>query len=52
MDFFHLDFFHEDLGKVSDEHSERFHQTIQIIEKRYAGRADERMMGEVCWLLK
>ena len=47
----HLDFFPEDLGKISDEHGERFHQTIQTIEKRYQGRADERMMADFVWLL-
>ena len=39
----HLDFFPLDLGKISDEHGERFHQTIQTIEKRYQGRTDERI---------
>lgn len=48
----HLDFFHSDFGKVTDEHGERFHQTISTIEKRYCGRADARMMGDFCWLLK
>jgi len=48
----HLDFFPQDLGKISDEHGERFHQTIKTIENRYLGRADERMMGDFCWLLE
>jgi len=30
----HLDFFPENLGKVSDEHGERFHQDIMAMEKR------------------
>jgi len=30
----HLDFFPENLGKVSDEHGERFHQDIVAMEKR------------------
>ena len=29
------EFFPEDLGKISDEHGERFHQKIPTIEKRY-----------------
>ena len=33
----HLDFFPENLGAVSDEQSERFHQDIQAIEERYKG---------------
>ena len=31
----HLHFFHRNLGDVSDEHCERFHQDIAVIEKRY-----------------
>ena len=34
----HLDFFPENLGKVSDEHGERFHQDITAMEKRYQGK--------------
>ena len=30
----HLDFFRDNLGNVSKENSERFHQDIQVIEKR------------------
>ena len=29
----HLDFFPENIGAVSDEHGERFHQDIMHIEK-------------------
>ena len=32
---FHLDFFRDNLGNVSEERGERFHQDIQVIEKRY-----------------
>jgi hypothetical protein len=31
----HLDDFPENLGDVSDEHGERFHPDISLIEKRY-----------------
>jgi hypothetical protein len=48
----HLHVFPEDIGKISDEHGERFHQTISTIEHRYVGRSDERMMGDFCWLLE
>ena len=34
----HLDFFRENLGDVSEEHGVRFHQKIQLIERRYQGR--------------
>ena len=30
----HLDFFPENLGEVSDEHCERFHQDITAMEKQ------------------
>jgi hypothetical protein len=33
-----LDFFPENLGAVSDEHEERFHQDISNMEKRYQGK--------------
>lgn len=44
----HIDFFPEDMGKITDEHGERFHQTISAIESRYQVRADERMMVDFC----
>jgi len=31
----YLDFFPQNPGEVSDEHSERFHQDIMSMEKRY-----------------
>jgi len=34
----HLDFFPENLGKVSDENGERFHQDILAMEKQYQGK--------------
>lgn len=47
----HLDFFPENLGAVSDEHGERFHQEMKTIERRYQGFWDERMMGDYIWFL-
>ena len=47
----HLDFFHENLGDVSEEHGERFHQDIAAMEKRYQGRWDTAMMGDYVWSL-
>jgi hypothetical protein len=41
----HLDFFSENLGAVSDEHGERFHQDISNMEKWYQGSG-----ASVCWL--
>ena len=45
----HLDFFRENLGAVSEEHGERFHQDIQLMERRYQGRWDAAMMGDYIW---
>ena len=38
-----LDFFRDNLGNVSKEHGERFHQYIQVMEKRYQGRWNDAM---------
>ena len=34
----HFTFFHGNLGDISDEHGERFHQDIAVIKKRYKGK--------------
>ena len=47
----HMDFFHERLSDVSDEHGERFHQDIAVIEKRYKGRRSQSMLADYCWKL-
>ena len=47
----HLDVFRENLGDVSEEHGERFHQDIQTMERRYQGRYDANMMGDYVWTL-
>ena len=44
----HLDFFSDNMGDISDEHGERFHQDIEMMEKRYQGVWDEAMMGDGC----
>ena len=38
-----LDFFRDNLGNVSKEHGERFHQYIQVMEKRYQGKWNDAM---------
>jgi len=48
----HLDFFPENLGEVSDEHGERFHQGIMTIEKRYQGKWTSSVMAGYCWTLE
>jgi len=47
----HLDFFQPNLGAVSDEHGERFHQDIKDMEKRYQGTATPNMLADYCWTI-
>ena len=47
----HLDLFPPNLGAVSDEQGERFHQDISVMESRYQGRSDANIMGDFCWFL-
>ena len=44
----HMDFFHERLSNVSDEHGE---QDITAIEKRYKERWSQNMLADYCWKL-
>jgi len=46
-----LDFFPENYGVVSDEHGERFHRDISIMEKRYQGKWNCAMLADYCWIL-
>jgi len=50
--FSHMDRFPENLGSMSDEQGERFHQEIMEMETRYRGRWDVVMMADYCWTLK
>ena len=45
----HLDFFSPNMGDVSEEHGERFHQDISDMERRYQGRWNCNMMGDYLW---
>ena len=47
----HLDFFPPNLGAVSDEQGERFHQDIRVMERRYQGSWNVSMIGDYCWSL-
>ena len=47
----HLDRFADNLGDVSEEQGERFHQDIKVMEDRYQGRWDSHMMSDYCWSL-
>jgi hypothetical protein len=44
-----LEYFPENLGAVSEEQGERFHQDIKEMERRYRGRWDENMMAVYSW---
>ncbi|KAI6647174.1 hypothetical protein LOD99_8827 [Oopsacas minuta] len=48
----HIDYFLENLGAVSEEQGERFHQDIETMEARYQGRWDIHLMADYCWCLK
>jgi hypothetical protein len=48
----HLDLFPENLGAVSDEHGERFHQDISTMEKRYQGTCSPSMLANYSWKLR
>ena len=50
--FIHIENFPENLGDVSDEQGERFHQDIKIMEGRYQGRWGKTMMADFCWCLQ
>ena len=44
----HLDFFRDNLGHVSEEHGERFHQDILLMEQRYKGHIGFSHDGGLC----
>ena len=48
----HLHYFPANLGALSEEQGERFHQDIKTMEKRYQGRWNTNMMADYCWSLK
>ena len=48
----HLEQFPDNLGAVSDEQAERFHQDIKVMEKRYRKRWDIHMMADYCWSIQ
>lgn len=48
----HLDFFPPNLGDVSDEQGERFHQDIADMESRYSSKWQSAMLSDYCWMLQ
>ena len=47
-----LDFLGENLGDVSDEHGERFHQDISVMERRFKGNWSPDMLADYCCGIK
>jgi len=47
-----VDKFPDNLGDVSEEQGERFHQDFKIMEDRYQGWRDMHMIANYCWSLK
>jgi hypothetical protein len=45
----HLDYFPPNLTAVSEEQSERFHQDLKDLKRRYQGRWNVNMMADYCW---
>ncbi|GBM50899.1 hypothetical protein AVEN_54336-1 [Araneus ventricosus] len=48
----HLDYFPENLGAVSEEQGEIFHQDIKEMERRYQGKWNVSMIADYCWILQ
>ena len=48
----YLDRFLENLGVLSEEQEERFHQDVKEMEEKYEGRCDAVMPADYCWLIK
>ncbi len=48
----HIDFFPDNLGDISEEHGERYHQDKKDIERRYQGRRNAVMIADYCWSQK
>jgi len=48
----HLEHFPKNLGDLSDEQGEQFHEDISEMEVRYQGRWDAAMLPDYCWSIK
>ncbi|GBM94846.1 hypothetical protein AVEN_201450-1 [Araneus ventricosus] len=48
----HLDCFSENLGAVSEEQGEIFHQDIKEMERRYQGKWNVSMIADYFWMLQ
>ena len=50
--FNHLENFTDNLGDVSDEQRERFHQDMQNMKERYQERWGKTILFDYCWSMK
>ncbi|GBM84297.1 hypothetical protein AVEN_1902-1 [Araneus ventricosus] len=48
----HVDYFPENLGAVSEDQGERFHQDIKEMDRRYQGKWNVSMIADYCWMLQ
>ena len=48
----HFYFFPENVGDVTDEHCEKFHQNIAAMEDKYKGKCKANMIADYYWFLK
>lgn len=48
----HLDYFPANLGALSEEQGERFHQDLRTMEERYQGYWNAHMMADYCWSIQ
>ena len=39
------------MGSISEEHSEKFHQDISRMEKRYSGKWNRNLLVDYSWTL-
>ena len=44
-----MDFLGGNLGNLSDEHGERFHQDISVMERRFKEKWNPGMLADYCW---
>ncbi|GBM23231.1 hypothetical protein AVEN_159904-1 [Araneus ventricosus] len=47
-----LAYFPENLGEISEEQGERFHQDIKEMKRRYQGKRNLSMIADYCWILQ
>ena len=47
----YLDFSYENMGAVSHEHDERFHQDISQMGKKYSGKWNSNIFADSCLVL-